>query len=668
MRRGGFLVRTLRNEHGGILAWFAIALPIILLFASFVVDVANWWEHKSHLQMQADAAALAGANVFSVPCDSTTIANEIHKYAGITGSDYNKKLGSEEASAERLDRLHMAVNSKTYPLQDTPVDTTVLEGDPCETGMVDVKLTETDVPWFFDIAPTLGFDGAKFVNARARATIVKVDTMGGALPIGVPDINPKKAKVQIYDEDDPTRILGEASLTRIGTFNGYAKWDNASLPIPLQVPAGVKHVGTRVILSGGPSLTCGQPLVDCYDSGSTNGLLHIHGWTSTPGGTAPVIKSSGLRANNCAEAYFTYSDTTCNTGVSAVVDFGVADPSTVGAKVTAAVGNKNYNLTFANGRWETGATQLIPVAGKSGPVPIELKWEQTSGTRGGQTCSNAGSNPCKGTFGIVQRAFSGTDARSGPLRIVKLYDSGLPVNDLSMEQCATGQDPATCTHNVTVEIGLLGSLQDADTIDAPLVGLRVVGGSQNQSLDCDPAAPQLKDELANSCGPTYTVNQGTACPGSINDLWSTPQPWPCVAVQTGSSIGQVSAGMNQRILGNDKPTTCTAPNHWSDAFPHFDPGDPRIVQVFLTPYGSFSGSGSTTVPVTNFATFYVTGWTSNGGFNNPCLGQGDEIEGSGEHGYIYGRFIKYIQTLPSGGGSEKCDLDSFGACTSALTE
>jgi hypothetical protein len=39
-----------------------------------------------------------------------------------------------------------------------------------------------------------------------------------------------------------------------------------------------------------------------------------------------------------------------------------------------------------------------------------------------------------------------------------------------------------------------------------------------------------------------------------------------------------------------------------------------------------------------------------------------------EKGFIYGRFIKYIQTLPSGGGTVKCDFESFGACTAVLTD
>jgi hypothetical protein len=105
-------------------------------------------------------------------------------------------------------------------------------------------------------------------------------------------------------------------------------------------------------------------------------------------------------------------------------------------------------------------------------------------------------------------------------------------------------------------------------------------------------------------------------------------------------------------------------------FPNFLPGDPRIIQVFLTPFGSFSGSGSTTVPVVNFATFYLTGWTGQGsGFNNPCQGNGDDPVPGNDAGIIVGHFIKYIDSLNTGGGGpDLCDFNAFGNCVAVLTQ
>jgi hypothetical protein len=75
------------------------------------------------------------------------------------------------------------------------------------------------------------------------------------------------------------------------------------------------------------------------------------------------------------------------------------------------------------------------------------------------------------------------------------------------------------------------------------------------------------------------------------------------------------------------------------------------------------------VPVTDFATFYVTGWTSNGnGFNNPCQGNGDDPVPGNDPGVIVGHFIKYIDHINNAGGSDFCDFSSFGTCVVSLTE
>jgi hypothetical protein len=215
-----------------------------------------------------------------------------------------------------------------------------------------------------------------------------------------------------------------------------------------------------------------------------------------------------------------------------------------------------------------------------------------------------------------------------------------------------------------VSIGVQGSLENARDVSDPIVSLRVVGGSQNQALDCDLDIANLRDELAQGCGKSYEINDGTACPDAT-------EPFQCVPLQTGTQRNHVAAGMNQRVLGEPQPTTCPleAQNNWS-SFPNIPLGDPRIVQVFLTPFGSFQGSGNSSVPVTGFATFYVTGWKGQGeGFANPCEAFGDDPVPGNEGGYLVGHFIKYVQTLNNGsGGSEPCGFDAFGSCVAVLSE
>ena len=116
--RGGVLVahrgRTrLDGERGGVLVMVALWLPGAACCSStFVVDVGNWFVHKRHLQMQADAAALAGGGLFTLPvhrrpdprprraCTPATPAN---------GAPYNLQV-----AADRQANVHVLVNSDAY--------------------------------------------------------------------------------------------------------------------------------------------------------------------------------------------------------------------------------------------------------------------------------------------------------------------------------------------------------------------------------------------------------------------------------------------------------------------------------------------------------------------------------------------------------------------------
>jgi hypothetical protein len=659
-RRLGIAARASGDSRGAVMVLMAGALPVAVLFCVFVIDVANWFEHKRHLQTQADAAALAAAGSFMSCPDNQPILDKADEYGG---TDWNSQVGGTQGS------VHMLVNSKTYYGQPGKTDSTVKEGQPCSTKMIDVKLTETDLPWWFDLGDV------DFINAHARVEFKDVDSLSGGVPFGVPDVNPVAARVWFVDEDVPEgtagRILGSEELTRKSYANGLALWDNWEAPIPLTV--NKPHIGVRVALSGSTSTQCEDPLVECYDLGSANGLLYVRGWSrDTATATAPKARDLRLFNGDCSDPYFSSTSTPCNTiGVEAQLDFGGADPC--GYNVTASIGNQKRSLQCdaTTGLFRSGSNALLDVTPAGGPQPVTLDWKKGSSS---------------GSFGTVQRTFS-ANGRSGPIQEAKIFEGSSFWAANSLEQCSATN--TSCTHQLVVRLGIQGNFEDLykdlSKVTTP-VTLRFAGGtsgSQNQALDCDPWAEdpaigtgqrQFVDEIAYGCRPVYAKNTGATCPAQPNDLWgnSTSKAdqgpaWQCVAVETGDRVSQIATGMNLRVLGDKNPSTC--PVERQNKWPNIQPGDPRIMHMFLTQFGAFGGSGQNTVPVTGFATFYVTGWRGQGQNSNPCQGASPNPDDPvAEAGTVVGHFIKYVGPLDDSSGTEPCDFDSPNPCVSALTQ
>ena len=699
-----------RDERGGVIVMFVVFLPVLLLFVTFVIDVGNWFEHKRHLQLQADAAALAGGGKFAFPCSDSAIEAEARNYAGASastpGARWNTQIGGTQSG-----NVHALLNAADF-WNDGGSDHSA-GGGPCGLGYLDVKMTESNLPWLLQVAQVPA------INAHARVSFNQIDTQSGALPVGVQDVNPKSGQVVLIDEDacldlaNPSScaVVAAAPLVKSGACpapNAALQcWDTSAAPItPVSNPSFTvkRNLGVVVVLSGAAALpgsypaACTKILVTCYETRydnqgaplpSTKGLLDIRGYTALTvptAGQAPRVGSVSLfnTSGTCPDPYFVSAVASCTLDVSAAVAFN-GPKNTVGAKVWANVNGTDYPLACATPTTATciwTSAGAIPVAPQSGRRDVFLKWEQTGGSVAGNTCKNGNGNKCTGSWNAdgtaskittgnvgdpLQRVYGATTGGSGPVKFVRIADNGAT--------WANSLEFGTTAHSLVVQVAIAGSLANAAAVSDPPVYLRVAGDvntngnqSQNQSLDCDPASSQLSDEIAAGCKPSYTKNGGTACPASASSLWGTSQPWSCVAIQTGQATNQVAKGLNTRILGNDKPSSCTSPNHWS-SFPALPEGDPRVVHVFLTPFGTFNGSGSGTVPISDFGTFYVTGWTGQGGgFNNPCQGNGDDPVPNNDAGVIVGHFIKYIDHINTGGGSTTCDLSAFGACVVQLTD
>ena len=698
------MTARLRQETGAIAITVLLLFPPLMLLGALAVDVGNWYVHKRELQIQADAGALAAAGFYKYPCDDTAISGVAHNYAGLVSNRFNGSAEDRLPAANVTFRL----NQPSFYNQGTPNDSG-MTGSPCADVAVDVKMTERQVPEFF------GTSLVPFINAQARVSIRRLEGLKGMLPVALPMPDPKRLRVTFISEVTGETLGFKDLCARPAAVGGLRIWDNAAgnpagwnstrgacdgatAPTPKSLsfndPApdptkGNKwdRVGVIVQLSGASDqIDCGQPLVQCYQSG-TSGLGFIHGWSDQPtvtdaANSAPRSRGVFLLPGTCGDAYFNTQTATCTIGVSAGVDFqprefdgtgnvrklsGNADAVSVNALVTTNGATTTYPLTWSAStkRWTASAISIPSGAGVS---TVKLSWEQRDNvvSMGGtnQTCTKANNNPCKASFpDVLQRTVSANSTVAGPVKLLQIGDSASTSGVDDLQECSSTK--TTCGDNFVVTVGIGGSLALSAPSDPPSV-LRVTGGSQTQAIDCDPAVSTLKDQIAFGCGPSYGRNTTQACPdhaqGATQAAGAT---WFCVWTKTGQSPNQVSAGMNHRLLGSEKPSLCTAPNHWPD----YQPGDPRIIPVFLVPFGSFTGSGNASFPVQDFAFFYITGWTGQGnGFSNPCQGNGDDPVPGNDSGLIVGHFIKHVDTVNvGGGGTTPCDLTTISGCVAVMT-
>jgi Putative Flp pilus-assembly TadE/G-like len=655
------MLKALAHERGGVLVIVAIGMPALIGFTGLVIDVGNWFAHHRHLQTQADAAALAAAGDVRFPCDANVNAAvnaRIEEY----GKTLNPQVGGTPA-----ENVEWALNSRHWPRQTgagSPVDTTVVEEPPCKARMIDVKMSEHDLPWFLKATGIVDH-----INVKARVSLFTVTRRTGAVPVGVPDVNPEAVRVWFVDEttSPATEIPGSSKVLKRREDadgnplfeNGLQIWDNAAdnsgTPLPLKVEQS--KLGMRVAISRDASTTdCANAAVECFDADSDKGLLFVRGHATTPAvqiGSRPELRDAWLLQGTCANGYFSAGSDSCNVQLSARIDLA---PNVTAPTIDAIVGGSSYRMTYdsADGMWKTGAS--IPVA-PGASVVVNVRVRQENGSFGTTVCTKK--DPCTHTFTDVQRHVSASDDRSGAIQELGVSDAaGTGAN--SLERCTATQ--TACTHDLTVRVGLLSGIQYASSPASPPIALRVTGsGSRTGALRCGDG--NFKDLLAEGCPEEFAINRSDPCP---ND-----QEIPnCVDVGTGAQPNQLAEGMNTRILGESKPKTCTSPNQWPEVLsdPDLLASDPRLVVMFVTPLDAFDTSGSGSVPIRSFAYFYVTGWKgSGGGFDNPCEGFGDDVPP--DKGYLMGHFVKYVSRINDGSsGDTPCDFRAASPCVAVLTE
>jgi hypothetical protein len=427
-----------------------------------------------------------------------------------------------------------------------------------------------------------------------------------------------------------------------GPANGLNMWSgSAAVSIPaLTGGSAGQLIGMRVSV-GGVDGTCGLNVqagagFTCYDWTNGTGLVAVRDYPTTTGTlTAPVIKAVwGVSRAACSLGNSSpfFSDATLAGATSCPMDLFVdvsAGANYNNGTLTATINGVTRTMVApatSTGDWTSPGAQPFSIPATSGPFSVDLNWTCPSG------CPNKGI-----AFTGVQRVYSGDDNDSGPVKTIDVAEGS-----------SRTYSAAAGAHTFTVTVGLEGSLNLATS--AQTVALRLTGGSRTTAIDCDATgASAWRSAIVNGCQTPYQINAADVCP----DPNPPSGPADCVPVEPGKMANSAASALNTRFAA------CPA-NNWPD----YVDTDPRIVQLMITDFSALDGSGKTSVPVQDFAAFYVTGWDGANCNNN----QAWPFSGSSDKGDIWGHFIKYVEPNPGAVATDVCDPNGLTPCIPVLVK
>jgi hypothetical protein len=277
----------------------------------------------------------------------------------------------------------------------------------------------------------------------------------------------------------------------------------------------------------------------------------------------------------------------------------------------------------------------------------------------------------------VQRAYSGAydshsvnedGKRSGPIIGAAVTDS----SGSEIVSLARGT-----TESVNIAINVLG-FQNSQEIPSAPIELSFGGNQGNGAIGCNGnGAKQFEEAVEKGCPEVIATTAEPNPPICENQ---PPGPPVCVNLNPGGGKleKRLDPGMNNRINNGEKK--CVNPNRW--ASPNTvsqllteSPRDPRLILTMITDYGAVrETSGSSAVPIREFATFYVTGWATDpcikekNGTSNGLAYTKDDAPQNENTGVLLGHFVKYVSSSPTGTGSESCKESTFGDCIAVLTK
>lgn len=487
--------------------------------------------------------------------------------------------------------------------------------------------------------------------------------------------------------------------------------------IPLTIPASAScetqsyvPVGVEIAVAGRPypqvdlnqdcSVLAPLRFADCWSD-----LSRIRVYKDTPS-TEPWFKDVTLTASGTdgcrSDPYFARNTANCTYTVSVRMD--VVDM--LGSAALDVAGN--FTLTVngtpmtaqqgtATGLWTSNGAIANATLGAS-PVLVTWQWtdNDTSHSWGGQQCRNGGQNPCRAGPAQVplHRLFRATDANAGIVDVINTSQvsqlannpPGPPIGWFAAQLTTTA---ATIWPTVGLRTALTAGQYRV---------LRAAGPQGNQSVDCEPSGGQGHDfqMFLNGCQPYYAENLFGGCELGVcdNPIWWTQQDpddcpdkttifsqpngarlseaWKCVPAAPGFTAGVMADGIAARtgncvsIQNNScSRTECINPSRYPatpDPTWAPEPGDPRVVNLFVVPYGAFKGvNAQDGLPITRFPKFYVTGWGGNGSNRSPC-----PDDDPAQPGEIVGYFIDFGQPGGPVDDTLDCVPGSLRPCRAVL--
>jgi hypothetical protein len=646
-------------------------------FAAGVDYAANW----AACVQDGDAALKAAT--------AAAIAAQARRFAGdpAVASPVNTEIADQA-------KLDVVLNSVGYTAGTDNSD----GGGPCfdHSGdaispsgghWMDVKVQERDLP---SLARSFGLDLMRN-RAQARIEIHPAVADNGFIPLAIPETEVAKAQLRYYNEcASPRTLIGSTNLrpldTQYQTVAGTVLWgpdtgqptvdpSSITLNLPPSVDCANEYisVGAEIRVAGRDTIDLDQdcavlaPLrfADCWSR-----LAEIRVWKDTPK-TTPWFKEVELTTsgvNGCkADPYFARNPTSCTYAVAVNVDWLDRDDDELAVPANFSMSVNGTSLSPAgalSGWWVSSGPVANTTLGAS-TARLTWSWQDKDPTHtwGSVQCTSGNQTPCKGSAADipVHRLFLATDDNAG---IVDMLRTSLG------PQAPAGQ-PGFPLNSIFASGSIVTVFPTVGLRSALTAGqfriLRAAGSQANQSVDCDPSGGQGQDFVMfqNGCQAWYGFNrfgppdlpvwwtqEGGACPSKTTIFNQPNSPteagaWKCVPAAPGFSSSVIADGIAARtgncvqIQNNScAKTQCINPSkypatpdpNWAAA-----PGDPRVVNLFVVPYGAFKGvQAQDGLPITKFPRFYVTGWGGNGSNKSPC--PGDDPAQAGE---IVGYFIAF---------------------------